>query len=269
MYPDLAGRALRVLTGGWGSIAVDVDNAWIFKFPRDVAIADGLLAEAELLQILRPLVSLEIPHLEVKNGFSRHAKLAGDVLTTSDYEKLPLPARERLADAVAGFLAELHAIDSVRIPNTRRVAALLPIDVIRQRVWPLLPTELRRYAERTITAWRHASTDPYGLVFGYFDAHGANMAFDHATQTLRGIYDFGDTGIGPLHHEFIHPSWVSADLAERVINAYERITTKQLDRERIAMLTGIMRLSKLAEYAGDSSRVEAMRWAVAEWAARG
>ena len=41
--------------------------------------------------------------------------------------------------------------------------------------------------------------DPLGTVYGFFDGHGWNMAFDHARGRLNGIFDFGDSGFGPLH----------------------------------------------------------------------
>ncbi len=41
-------------------------------------------------------------------------------------------------------------------------------------------------------------------VFGYFDGHGWNMAFDHEQGVLNGVYDFADAAIGPRSREFVY-----------------------------------------------------------------
>ena len=70
------------------------------------------------------------------------------------------------------------------------------------------------------------SADPHGTVFGFYDGHGWNMAFDHQRGVLNGIYDFADAGIGPLQQDFIYSSFIDEDLTLRIIAAYERITGK-------------------------------------------
>ena len=67
------------------------------------------------------------------------------------------------------------------------IKAWLPPDDILQRTWPVLSAELRTYAERTIAAWRDLPADPHGTIFGFFDGHGWNMAFDHARRRLNGL----------------------------------------------------------------------------------
>jgi hypothetical protein len=93
------------------------------------------------------------------------------------------------------------------------------------------------------------------------------MAFDHAAGRLNGIFDFGDSGFGPLHREFVQTSWVSPDLTERIVAEYQALTGRPLDRERIRLTTGVLRLSELGGFAGDAGRVAEGVDAVAQWAA--
>ncbi len=69
------------------------------------------------------------------------------------------------------------------------------------------------------------------------------MAFDHDAERLNGIYDFGDSGFGDLHKEFVPPSWISPDFVERLAKDYERLTgqrdrsaTGQADLRRAAIV---------------------------------
>lgn len=116
----------------------------------------------------------------------------------------------------------------------------------------MLTHPLRRYAERAIGAWRALPPDPHGQTYGFFDGHSWNMAFDPTAQSLNGVYDFGDSGFGQLQQEFIYANMISPDLSARIIGRYETLTGRLLDRDRIAVLFDVLRLSELAEHAEDA-----------------
>jgi hypothetical protein len=272
-FPELGSSGFSLLAPGWDSIAVDVDDRLVFKFPRHEVAEQALAREAGLLGVIRPAVTMPVPDLVFHPGpppFSRHVKLKGGQLLTRDYEALPDGARQRLAADMALFYSEIHGLDT----RVMEAAGALPVkpwlrpeDILR-RAWPVLPTELRRYAERTVAGWQRLPPDPHGTAYGFFDGHGWNMAFDHETGRLNGIYDFADSGFGPLHQDFIYSNLISRDLTSRIVDEYEVLTGRTLDRDRIDLLTGVLRLSELAEYADDSEHVAAMVGNVADWAGR-
>jgi hypothetical protein len=144
----------------------------------------------------------------------------------------------------------------------------VPTENILRQISPVLPKHLTHFAERTIHAFQNLEPDPYGQTYGFFDGHGWNMAFDHTHQKLNGIYDFADSGFGPLHQEFIYSNLISANLTERIIDEYEHITGCVLNRERISLLTGVHRLSELAELADDPEHVPMMLKFIEQWAAQ-
>lgn len=208
--PELAASAFKLATAGWHSIAVDVDDRLIFKFPRHEVARRALVKEAALLAVIRPEVSIAVPDL--------------------------------------------------------RIEAWQSLAAIRDKALPALPPELRASAAAAIAGFEGLPPDPYGTTYGFFDGHGWNMAFDHARGILNGIYDFGDSGLGPLHQEFIYSNFISPDLTGRIVTAYETVTGRGLDRRRIATLTGIHRLSELAELADDPGHAPAMIRHVEGWA---
>lgn len=91
------------------------------------------------------------------------------------------------------------------------------------------------------------------------------MAFDHANNRLNGIYDFADSGFGDLHQDFVYSNWIASDLTARIIRRYEALTGRNLDRSRIHLLSGVLRLSELAEYADDSQYAPSMVETVRNW----
>jgi hypothetical protein len=271
-FPEHASSHFTLLTFGWDCIAVDVDDRLIFKFPRHEEARKALIVEAGLLAFIRPVVTMPVPDLTLcaeRPLFSRHVKLRGEHLVTSQYELLPDEDRHCLAADLALFYAELHSLTAsdMKAAGAGPIKAWLqPEDILRQ-AWPVLPSGLRPYADRTISAWQDLSPDPYGTTYGFFDGHGWNMAFDHMSRRLNGMYDFADSGFGALHQDFIYSNWIAPDLTARIIAEYEALTGRVLDRRRIALLSGVHRLSELAQLADDTRHVAMAARAVADWAA--
>ncbi|MBX4959679.1 aminoglycoside phosphotransferase family protein [Rhizobium lentis] len=272
VFPELTASVFKLAAKGWDSIAVDVDDTLIFKFPRHLGAERALVKEAALLDIVRPSLSMAVPDMRIHDGppiFSSHAKLEGEHLIAEDYDALAEGDRQRLADDLARFYAELHALDADRL-RAAGAGAIQPWqspEVVREKALPRLPPEIKRFAEAVVSDFQALPPDPYGNVYGFFDGHGWNMAFDHAQARLNGIYDFADSGFGPLHQEFIYSNFISHDLTARIVSAYEMLTGRRLDRRRIAILTGFHRLSELAELADDPANVEQMIQSAATWAA--
>jgi aminoglycoside phosphotransferase (APT) family kinase protein len=257
VFPDLAAGVFTPRTRGWDCVAIDVDDRLIFKFPRHVAGRAGLVREAALLAIIRPMVTLPTPNMTLHDGpplFSRHDKLRGGYLEPTLYTELAELARDRLAQDLALFYAQLHALPAAPLETAGAgpIKPWLKPDDILRRAWPVLTDPLRGYAERTIAAWAALPPDPHGRTYGFFDGHGWNMAFDPMARRLNGVYDFGDSGFGQLQQEFIYSNMISPDLTARIIGRYETITGRLLDRQRIALLFEVLRLSELAEWVDDN-----------------
>lgn len=250
-FPDLTMGRFTLLSEGWDSVAVDVDNRLIFKFPRHPRGEAALRREASVLDLVAAAVSLPVPKLtlfETPQTFSRHEKIPGGHLLPADYDDLDEVQRQALGETLGQFYAELHTITPAQAIATGILPAdaWLDADAILQSALPVLPEELKAFARTAMADWRDLGPDPYGDIYGFFDGHGWNMAFDHATGRLNGIYDFADSGIGPLHREFVYSSLVSPDLTPRIISSYERHSGRILDRRRIEVLTATHWLWELA-----------------------
>jgi aminoglycoside phosphotransferase (APT) family kinase protein len=270
-FPELSGASFTALTMGWHSVAIDVDGRLIFKFPRNDVAREALEREAAILAAVRPAVTMPVPDITLHDGpplFSRHHKLRGEHLVTDQYARLPDEARQQLAARMAQFYTELHRLDHAKMEaaGARPILPWLSPDEILAKAFPVLDDKLRSFAEQTVSAWRDLPPDPYGTTYGFFDGHGWNMAFDHDSGMLNGVYDFADSGFGPLHQDFIYSNLIAADLTERIVAAYEALTARTLDRRRITILTGAHRLSELAELADDPEHRPAMIKHVSDWA---
>ena len=206
--PPFASMSFTIAGRGWHSLAVDIGGHFIAKFPEGEEAEEALRREAPLLAAVRPRLSMAVPDMTIHEGpplFSLHPKLPGATLERDGYRRLDDDARRRLADDIALFLAELHAID----PQIMRTAGALPVGwwdtgdgnaraslaAVAGASW-----QAGAQRDRRLPGFRH---DPLGEVYGFFDAHGWNMAFDHREGRLKGIFDFADLGFGPPHREFV------------------------------------------------------------------
>ncbi|MFD1789039.1 phosphotransferase family protein [Sphingomonas floccifaciens] len=268
-FPDLAEMPITVHDGGWDSVAIEL-GPWICKFPRDEDGFDALRREAAVLDIVRSGLTIPVPDMVVIDGppfFTRHRMLLGGALTTQAYAALSAERRAALAQDVARFLAELHAIDA-DWSAVGVEAEDEDDDVDLGEGLALLPSELRATAERMIADHVALGADPLGEGFCYLDAHGRNFAFDAQAGRLAGVYDFGDVAIAGRHEEFIEPAYVSRDLARDVIAAYEAQTGQVVDRTRVETLIGMQRLTELADNADHPAHGATVRDYAVDWFAQ-
>lgn len=247
--PDLAPAPMRLHTRGWDSVAVEADGT-IFKFPRHPEAILRLRVEARLLALVRPRVPLRVPEMRLHESpilFSEHPMIPGDVIETRQYEALPEARKQEMAETLARFYVALHAIPLEEAiaagagpkPQWPRGATVVPVLAGR------LPGPMVDFARRAFAAYEALPEEED--IFGYFDAHGWNMAFDHERGVLNGVYDFADAAIGPVSREFTCSNLTSSDLTARMVAAYGRLTGRAIDLRTVAIRTAVKTLSDLAD----------------------
>ena len=268
--PELRDAEIAVFTHSYDSIALDVGGQFIVKLPRNSDAELRLRKEARVLAGIRPHLAMRLPDMELFETprlYSWHAKILGEHLSTAQYFRLEERSKQQLAVQLGKFYAELHALNQERLKSigTLPIGKWIAPELILLKITTLLPNDLLALATRAIRQFNDLPVEPHGEVFGYFDGHGWNMAFDHEQQMLNGIYDFSDSGFGVLHQEFIYSNFISADLTARIVTAYERFARKNIDRERVWLLTAMLRLSELAQVGHIPDILPQRLRAVEEW----
>lgn len=249
--PQFAGGNFVTLTGGWDSVALECDG-WIFKFARNPEAEARLRREVALLAFLKPRVTMPLPQMVLHEGpvpFSQHLKLPGSSLETAEYLALDEGRRNALATRMAQLYAELHVLPLNRMQavGATGVDPWMGPDEIVAGAEPKLPRGYKGFLKRTVAAYRKLSIEGDELIYGYFDGHGWNMAFDHQTGLLNGVYDFADSGFGSRHRDLSYSNWISADLTLRIIERYEELARFPVKRELVMLYTSALRLAELAE----------------------
>jgi aminoglycoside phosphotransferase (APT) family kinase protein len=263
--PDLAAAPMVLHNRGWDSDAVEAGGA-IFKFPKRPDAVERLRLEVRILGLVGPRVPLRVPDMRLHETpllFSEHEMIPGTIIETAGYDALSEAQKQVMADALAGFYAALHAIPvsearAVGVgPKPEWPAAEIALPVLMER----LPEAMHEYARRAFAAYGALPAEDE--IFGYFDGHGWNMAFDHDRGVLNGLYDFADAGIGPRSREFVYSNLTSGDLTARIVAAYNRLTGKAIDLKVVAIRTAVQFLSELAEAEAadlEPFKAGALRW---------
>ncbi len=248
--PQFSRGHFTVPGNGWDSVALECDN-WIFKFPRSRRAEERLRREAKLLAYLKPRITMTLPQMVLHEGdtpFTQHLKIPGASLVRDDYLRLRPSQRDALALRMAQLYVELHALPLGRLQQVGAVPVdpwMSPVEILEGAL-PRLPRGHKGVARQTVAAYRRLRIVGDELVFGYFDGHGWNMAFDHRTGLLNGVFDFADCGFGARHRDLSSSNWIAADLTLRIIDHYEELARRPVDRKLVMLYTSALRLAELA-----------------------
>jgi aminoglycoside phosphotransferase (APT) family kinase protein len=251
--PEFENSGFQLLNEGWDSVGLEADGEWIFKFPRREAAVARLRREHRTLAFIRPRIDMPVPDMTL--------------FETHDYEPLSERQRDAVAEKMATLYAQLHAIPL----DEARAMGMAPIDLwmapgeIVQRARPLLPERLLPILDPTIAAYAALDHSPDDQVFGYFDGHGWNMAFDAEQGVLNGVYDFADSGLGALHQDLSYSNWISRDLTLRIIACYEALTGRAVDRDRVMLYSSALRFLEFADAAPDHTDLDKRLEALYNW----
>lgn len=263
--PDLASADIVVHEMGWDSLALEATGT-LFKLPRTEEAAERLRREPVNIAIVARFVpDLALPRMtlvETPRLMSHHAMVPGTMVDPATYHGLDEAARDRLAATLGAAMVALHRAD----PHEARAAGAVDL-----APWPAAATlfeAARARLEAPLLArvaevlGRVAVADPDGVVFGHFDTHGWNMAYDMAANRLVGLYDFGDAGLGPRHRDLSYPSFVSPDLTARIVRHYEALGGRPVDLAHVYDLHTVLRLMEVVN-AGENA--SPFIWALTDW----
>ncbi len=225
--PGLTVNSMTFISEGWTNFVVDINDEWIFRFPRDEKFLPILERERLLLDRLRNHVSVSIPYYEftgTKTAFVGYRKIPGEALHKNLYVTLSEDARQGIADTLALFLTQMH--QAISLNEARSLGyeeSKIPIQLIESSLLATLPSDdLKRMVSEALTYLKeHPHNEHFVLLHN--DFNGDNIAFDLNTQKINGVFDFSNAAIGHYSMEIGKLFRVHSDLARRTLNAYTHL----------------------------------------------
>lgn len=225
--PELTVDSMTFFSQGWTNFVVDINDQWIFRFPRNESFLPILERERILLDRLKNHVSLPIPIYEFigsNTEFVGYRKIPGKALNRNMYAKLSEDVRQDIADTLALFLTQMHRAISINDAFALDYEEyIIPVQSIESSVLDTLPSDdLKRMVSEALIYF-HENPHKEHFVLLHNDLKGDNFAFDINTQKVCGVFDFSDAAVGHYSIEFGKLFYVHSDLAIRTLNAYARL----------------------------------------------
>ena len=236
--------ARRILSGG-DNIVLDVNDRWIFRFPRSKFAEQTRQCETKLLELLREQLTVSIPTYTYvaqprkgnQYGFAGYKKIPGTPVTVRGYQTAWTP---KLSQGLAKFLRELHSIET-----EGSVAKIVSSEWTVQR--------MRKYHGQLRTlAYRYWDQDTRKILESFFrksmdlleqpiyertlihsDLTDRNILVNPNDGKLTGILDWGDVRISDPALDFCGLFEVNRRLGYDTVRSYNDKSKGFLERVEV------------------------------------
>jgi aminoglycoside phosphotransferase (APT) family kinase protein len=235
-FNDLAPPRVVFLGEGCDSFAFEVNDDWVFRFPKRDAVAQQLAIESRVLPVLAAQSPLRLPAFSFHGRpsdafpfpFAGYRKIPGVPAILIDERTMPVI---RWAPAMGRFLSWLHRFpvrdgEALGVPR-RDVGAL--IEEVRTDALDDLDRVAEVMASAPLRQWREfftagclesAAAPTPVLVHG--DLAREHVLWDAARQEVTGIIDWSEMAVGDRSIDlaaFFH--WGGRSCVDAVLSAYD------------------------------------------------
>ena len=235
-YPELAIKSVEPNLDGQYNTVLVVNGDTIFRFPRFASGIEQLALETEILTVVQPHITLQIPNpiyhrFEppiVGQTFMGYKMIAGDGLWPKVFNGLDTAVKANIAKQLATFLRELH-----HVPIADLIDTPLPIsdgvdewEDIYGRIEEKLFPYMRLDAARSVASHFEnyfVSGMTYQPCLRHGDFGTGNILFDAAKQQINGIIDFGFTVLGDPATDFAGLLTYGQDFVESMTPYYPKL----------------------------------------------
>lgn len=201
--PDLPVETVSINSEGLVNDVAIVNGNTAFRFAKDDYGQRVLAIEVRLLELIRPHVTLAIPQpFYIGQEAIAYALLPGESLLRGCLDALNEQAKQQVADQLATFLRQLHAVpydESVPVtPAPCRYADWIGIRRrVEERIYPLLMKHQRTWLEAFFKGMLdNPANFDYTPCLIHGDLSCYHLLFDVPSHSLTGVIDFGVAGIG-------------------------------------------------------------------------
>jgi aminoglycoside 2''-phosphotransferase len=191
--------------GGDDFLVIEVNSAWMFRFPRNAASRKALEKEMKFLSKFKDFSPLKIPDYQYAgDNFAGYEKIQGSQLTEELFQSLSKSMQNEIAKKIGMFLSALHNFPIEEAAELGILEAWGGLHykngaVFLERVAPLLSPSVRKKSTRCMNDLLAEKFDSK-VIHGdfYFPDH---LFFDESQSEL-GVIDFGDATVYDPAHDF-------------------------------------------------------------------
>lgn len=216
-FPDLEVSRLDPVSGGLDNFVVEVNDEYIFRFPRRADAEERLRKEVHLLPRLTRKLSVQVPRFDLvwrgrgawKFWCVGYRKIRGEPMEPAAATG---PAARPFIESLSRVLSELHGFslgDELRchVPSSNPLqwwAEMMAFYLqVEKSVSPLLEPSIWRKAD---TRWKDFLRDKTNFCFRpvliHRDIGMKHILFDPERQRISGVIDWGGCSVGDPAFDF-------------------------------------------------------------------
>jgi aminoglycoside 2''-phosphotransferase len=266
-FPDLSISDVAV-ADGLDNVAVMVNDSRVFRFARHARAKEQLVNEARVLRLIRPLVDVRVPAFDCcEDDFVTYEMIPGAPLCRHDILAQDEAVQDRLAEQLATFLRQLHAIPVTEL-EAHHVALsyaahchavwVRQFGVVQARLFPHMPASAREWVK---SLYEPVLSDEklmdYQPALAYSDVAPGHILCDGSKKRINGVIDFGVAGIGDPAIDF---AWTINYYGESFLRRMQKFYPEIEDAiERARFLAGAQSLA-WASAAAKSEGEGSVKW---------
>lgn len=202
-------HSLTTLGQGLDSVAYLVNNEYVFKQAKHDEARANLRKEKLVLDYLRGKTTLQIPKIEFYSEeyhICGYKAIKGDKLTPELYKTMRDSEKDRLAQDIAMFLSQMHALP---LPGVDVLQADVmddyksDYDALRKTVYEKIPDRSKAYLDALFQRiFSDRRITEYVKALCHNDLSCNHMIIQN--NRVIGIIDFGDAAVTDRDKDFIY-----------------------------------------------------------------
>ena len=256
-FPSLTIAGIAALGEGLGNVAFEVNETYVFRFPKKLVNIVDLWRELLILPVVRIHSTLPIPDphfVPPDHGYMGYRKLPGRILMNAP-NHISETGSAGIGGQLGAFLSSIHGIPLATFDSSavKRESLILEDylasaqdDYAKARKG--IPTEYVALIERFLAASPPATAWKGDPVFSHNDLGSEHILAQNGV--VSGIIDWGDTAFTDPAYDF---GLLYRDLGPAVLDAslkrYSRVPSDEKDQiRRRAQFYGRLRLLENIAY---------------------
>lgn len=206
-FPNLVLDDVHINRDGMVNVSVIVNRERVFRFPRAEWAVALLHQEMNALDLVRKYVDVPTPNWDYRTDeMVSYPFIPGEPLLTDDLLRMSELEKEAVAEPLALFLKQMHAIpmSEVKAAQIQRSDTARTVDDwlqfyedVQKHLFPLMWADGREWVRRHFAPLLadYALLD-HTPAFMNGDLATYHLLFDRQTRRFNGVIDFGTAGIG-------------------------------------------------------------------------
>ncbi len=241
-FPEIKIQSATFNDIGQHNDVLVINNSLIFRFPKFQEGIQQLAIETAILQGIHGKVSLKTPHpiylnIETENvgeAFISYEMIKGEPLWSKTVSSIiDEGILQKLATQIATFLKALHGISvedtmSMPLPLVDTKAEWVDLyEKIRAKLFKFMRPDAQLLVQNHFEDYLNTSEDySFQPTLRHGDFGTVNLLYDKYTQSISGVIDFGNAGLGDPAVDFagiISPVGYGESFLKRFEDIYPNI----------------------------------------------